>query len=267
MVIAFFSPVRGQAGTTGNLLSTAIIETICQKKKVMVLESFLGESDMEKYLLKIPRQHNGKEIQEGHGMDTVIRNIKLSGLEKSRFNESCYSFFEGKLCILPASRQRETEIFTQEMETYLPAILNFADTLFDYVFVDIKDGKERISQYVQKRADCVAVNLSQSPAAIETYFKNGDTNEKKKIYLIGNYDKKSQYNRRNLSYLFPKMNRRNTVVIPYNTQVKDALESADLLRFHRKYAGCDKKNKNYKYVQGIQAAGKLFQKREGAGCD
>lgn len=263
MVIAFFSTVHGQAGTSANMLAVGIMSVLKYQKKVLLLQSHYDRNSLEDFLLKKPRQVQEAEVLDDYGIDNIYRNRKLYSMDKDMLLGCCYSFLEGRLQLLPGTSESNREVFEASKEDILSEVIHLAQEHFDFVFIDVNATYGFIREKILEQSDIMVANFCQNPKIMARFFDENKFREDKLIYMIGNYDKKSQYNLTNLKFLFSKMNKKNTVFIEYSRYFKEAAVDNELLTFFKKFYECSKKDKNYSYIKSVNNAASFILKKAG----
>lgn len=256
MKIAFWSPWPGRAGTTSNMLVSAVMVCAVLKKKIFLLHSHYSDTSMEKAVLG---RGTGQALFEDIGLDSLLRNIKLSELSKNLMEDSVISLLNNRFNILPGTDKGCEELFETEMEKVIPVILNTAVKYYDLVFMDLVSGGGKISKIMLEEADFVMVNLTQDTNDIDEYFVQYHMPIDKTLFLIGRYNRNSRYNVNNLERSYPCI-RHRTAVIPYNVGFMDAFTEGKLIRFTMKNLVSSRSKDNQYFIHKIKQAVDLMDK-------
>ncbi|MFA9463295.1 MAG: hypothetical protein ACERKN_03275 [Velocimicrobium sp.] len=253
MVVAFYSPLHGQAGTSSNLLSIAISLVLNYQKKLFLMESHFEKNGLESMVIKKPKQVE-QSFLEDFGIDLIARSKAMGELCEEQLNNASFSFLDNQLHLLPGTRQVNRDIFEQSIQPTILEVLELANQYYDMVFIDISSNRGELTNKLLERADLMVVNLSQNPCTIRTFFEETPVEKGKQIYILGNYDKNSRFNRINLSYMFPKLSIQNTVTISYNGLWRDASYEAEAISFMRKQFNANVRKKTDNYAKEIKKA-------------
>lgn len=264
MVVAFYSPMHGQAGTTSNMLSIALLLTLKFNKKICLMEGHFKKNALESMLIKRPNEDEFSYFED-FGIDLMIRGNVLSQSKEERLLNSSFSFLNNQIHLLPGTRQVNQEIFEESIQPHIIEIIEIADQCHDMVFIDMNASKDRWTNQILKRADLIVVNISQNPWLIQQFDERSE--QEKFLYLIGNYDKKSQFNQTNLRYLFPFLSKKNTIAIPYNVIWRDAIYDARSIHCMRKMLPKETKRKNQPYIKAVSRACAFILRKEGESGD
>ena len=260
MVVAFYSPMHGQAGTSCNLVSIALLLALKYHKKLFLMESHFGKNALESMLVKRPNEVEVSYLED-FGIDVLTRSKSLTDLKEEQLLNASFSFLKNQIHLLPGTKQVNREIFEQSIQQTIIDVIEVADEYHDMVFIDVNANQDELTNQILERADLVVVNLSQNPFMIQQYKKRKEID--KIIYLIGNYDKLSHFNLKNLSYLFPFLSKKNTVPICYDVSLRDAVYDATVISFMRKQLNKEIKKGKKPYIKGVLKACDLILRKEG----
>jgi len=257
MVVAFYSPMHGQAGTSGNLLSIAILFALKYQKKLFLMESHFEKNALESMLVKKTKQREFS-FYEDFGIDLLVRSKVLTSLDEEQLINASFSFLNNQIHLLPGTRQVNRDIFEQSIHQTILDVIEIANQEHDMVFIDVNASKNDLTNQILERADLIVANLSQNPWLIKQFFEQVPKDKGKLIYVLGNYDKNSQFNLRNLSYQFPLLSSKNTATILYDGLWRDAMFDANTISFMRKKLNCEHKKKKVPFIDGVEKACSLI---------
>lgn len=261
MKITSWSPVHGTPGTTSNLLAIALYITVTLRIKSTITQTNFCMNNLEGPLLgnKMPSKDYFQDI----GMDALARSIKSAPLDEETFYNASYSLLRDKLFLLPGTTKNNQEFYEMDMEKVINNILKSAERFYDVVYIDTNSGKNNLSQQVVETSDLVIVNLNQNKWVIDRYFKEYKFNQSKVFYLIGNYDRRSMNNIRNLRRQYRSLNSQNSAVIPYCTEFTDAMSNGNLIDFILKNKCAAKDDKNGYFMENVALAAHKILKKAG----
>ena len=219
-IIAFWSNVHGQSRTTSNMIALASAIALEDNYSSILTQTHFDFNKLDAYL--IGSREYSQEVFIDVGIDGLTRSMKLAPLDKDVIDNYSIPLIKNKLSLLPGTTSDNRDIYMDSMKQSLSKMLREMNKYFDFVFVDLNSGLDKISKLVIEQADVVVVNLCQNRPILDDYFNNRCISNKDIIYLFGSYDKNSSYNIRNLKLMYRQLNKAPTCVIPYCTGFKDA---------------------------------------------
>lgn len=261
MKITFWSPVHGQPRTTSNLLVTALYSTLHYNMTNIITQTNFDMNNLEAPL--VGTKTNQYEFFQDVGIDALARSIKSAPLDKENFYNCSISLLNKRLNLLAGTTKSNQEFFENDMEKVINKILKSAEQYYDIVFIDTNSGKNGFTMQVLEKSDLVVINLSQNISIINNFFNEYEFDPKKTFYLIGNYDRNSRNNIRNLRKQYKLLNSSNSSVIPYNTEFLDAQSDGQLIDFITRNIGVTKLDGNKYFMDKVAEASKKILKKAG----
>ncbi len=263
MKALFWSPIHGQAGTTGSLLAVSLLTGMYYRKKAVLTQTQFNYNNLEApFLGANSYDRDSKEFFREIGIDAAIRSFKAEKLDKSTLDNCCVALDNTNIVLLPGTSRTIRESFDYEMEAVVPSLTRAIEEVYGIVFADISSGKNTLSIRLMQEADIIVVNLSQNMGITDEYFKQyADIHSGKVFYLFGRYDRNSKYNISNIRGKYHKhITHTNSGVIPYNTNFMDAQVDGKVVDFIRNNILCPKKDENYYFMEKAKsAAGKILR--------
>ena len=255
MLIAFYSNVRGNAGTTSNLCCLATYLAIKRKQKILLWENhtnwnMIGNNVTEKtrlsFLCESLDSYHINGSKELFCRLQRSENLNLS----SQVQELAKELYPNTLYYLP-NRQIESSLFEKDIARILPRLIKLCKECDDLVFMDLQDITKESTRYILEQADLVITNLMQHVNPIDRKFN--DISISKIRYLIGNYQPNSKYNIKNICrrYKIPNM---DIAMIPYNTLCREAMAEGKLLDFMVANICCTGGDPNYSFIHAVGQA-------------
>lgn len=251
MKIIYSSNVHGQTGTTTNMLTTAVMGDILFRKKSILLQTQFRLNQLEVPLL--PTEHRKEALQYEIGMDALLKGIQAGKSTEELLKACCVSISKNGMDFLPGTNTANKEIYENQIAKGFHEILELADQLYEYVFIDVGPIEQTIAQKIWKEADILVINLCQNTRVLDDFFNNYELPEKT-IYLIGNYDNHSTMNLKTLSRIYRPLKEENTFVIPYNTEFRDAISEAELFTYFYRNIICEREDENFYFVNEVKRA-------------
>lgn len=212
MKIAVWSPTPYSGRKSSQLLLFALCAIAKEGGEQLVIHADEKGSGPEHYLLAGKNRKRMMERKE-FGVEYLNRVLHCERFSKEAVINASYSFAEGKLHVLPAG----TESFYRGRETAaameVAGIMQRADEVFQNVWVEVPAGDSELSGVLCSMADCVIVNLIQSPLELEKAVNHKETAST--FFVLGAYEPRCIYTWHNLTLLFPTL-RGRCATIPYH---------------------------------------------------
>lgn len=252
MKIVYWSPVHGQAGTTSNMLISALIAGILYKKKCLLMHTHFMLNNLEAPLVGSNAKNAGSSgYFQDVGLDALIRSFKAGKLTKEDLENCCISIPNTKVSLLPGTSKSNQVSFEYEMDMVIRKLLRAMEELVDIVFIDVCSGNHPLSHKILESSDVIVINLSQNTGLMESCLSSYPNLIKKKVfYLIGCYDGNSKYNISNIRRHYRRyIKNGNSGVIPYNTSFRDALCDGRVAEFVKDNLGCGKYDENLFFIE------------------
>lgn len=212
MKIAVWSPTPYSGRKSTQLLLFALESIAKEGGEQLIIHADEKGSGPEHYLLWGKNRKRMMERKE-FGVEYLNRVLHCERFSREAVINASYSFAEGKLHVLPAG----TEIFFQGREAAaameVAGMMQSADEVFENVWVELPAGDSELAALLLPLADCIIVNLVQSPFELKKIEKLPDLQPM--FFVIGAYEPRCIYTLYNLSLLFPKL-RGRCATIPYH---------------------------------------------------
>lgn len=261
MIIVSWSPVHGQTAVTSNLLALTIYSTIKYNPKSIITQTNFSMNNLETPL--IGKTSNEYNFFQDTGIDSLARSIKSAPLDHETFYNASISLLNKRLNLLSGTTKCNQEFYENDMEKVINNIIRSAEKFYDVVYVDTNSGRSGFTMKVLDMADLIIVNLCQNKHVIEEYVSEYKLDQNKLFYLIGNYDRRSMNNIRNLRKQYKMMNSKNSAIIPYCTEFADAQSCGTLIDFMKKNIGAGKDDKNYYFMSNVGLAAEKIKAKAG----
>jgi len=240
MKVLFWSNTRGQAGTSANMIAVAMMNDLLYQKKSILLQTHFDLNQLEAWLLE--RKKRELVCDYRVGIDQLIQGI-LSGMNtRQLLMDCCLSVTEECIDFLPGTNAKHREVYEQGLQEAYHTILNLAQQCYEDVFIDACTGMNPFMEKLWDEADYVVVCLSQNIRILNDFFQNYTYDRKKTLFLIGNYDKRSELNLKNL----------------FNVEFRDAMSLAKIKDFFYQNIHCDKEDSNFEFIDQVKGFASLL---------
>ena len=235
MKIVYWSPIHGQAGTTSNIIITALITGMEHRRTGLLTQTHFNFNNLEApFVGSNAKNVTSKEFFRDVGIDLLIRNFKAEKLDKERIDNCCISLPQTNLSLLPGTSKHNRDSYEYEVDTVILNLLRTVEGFTNIIFLDVSSGNNETSMKIIADANLTVVNLSQNISIIDSYFEEYHKLLNSKVFfLFGNYDCNSKYNINNIRRRYKEITKNNSGVIPYNTAYLDAQCDGKVLDFVR----------------------------------
>lgn len=261
MLIAFYSNVRGNAGTTSNLCCLATYLAVKEKQRILLWENhtnwnLIGDNIIPRTKLSLLCESLDSYHISG-SRELFCKLQRSENLDLScQVQELAKELYPDRLYYLP-NRQIESSIFEKDISRILPRLIRLCKESDDLVFMDLQDTTKESTHYILEQADLVLLNLMQHLNSLDKKFISNGISVSKFRYLIGNYQPKSKFNIKNICrrYKIPNM---DIAMIPYNTLCREAMSEGRLLDFMSANVECSEEDPNYSFIHAVEQAAEML---------
>lgn len=256
MKVLFWGNAHGQAGTSSNMIATAMMNDLLYKKKSILLQTHFDLNQLEACLLE---KKKCELVNDYHiGMDQLIQGI-LSGRNTRQLLMDCsLALTEECIDFLPGTQAKNREVYEHGLQEAFHTILNLAQQCYEDVFIDACTGMNQFMEQLWDEVDYVIVCLSQNTRVLNDFFTNYTYDRSKTLFLIGNYDKRSELNLKNLCKRYKALTFQNTMVIPYNVEFRDAMSLTRVKEFFYQNVYCEKEDDNFEFIEQVKGFSSLL---------
>lgn len=260
MLIAFYSNIRGNAGTTSNLCCLATYLAVRMKQKILLWENhtnwnMIGDNVTPRTKLSLLY----KSIDTYHINGSKELFCRLQQREKldltCQVNELAKELYSDVLYYLP-NRPMESLLLEKDIAQILPQLIKLCKESDDLVFMDLQDITKESTRFILEESDLVILNLIQHVNSFDRKVIN-DMSISNVRYLIGNYQPNSKYNIKNICrrYKIPNM---DIAMIPYNTLCREAMSEGKLIDFMSANVECSEEDSNYSFIHAVGQAAEML---------
>ncbi len=214
MKIAMWSPTAFAGRKSANLLLLVLQSITAEEGEQLIIHADPEGSGPEHFLLS--GSHRRRMMKEKEfGVEFLANLLRCERFSKEQVINAAYTFAGGKLHVLPPGR---TGFYVHNMGNaadILSRIMQNADEVFHHVWIELPAGDSLLAERILSEADCVIINLAQSPAETE---KLKEMQRLKNVfYLVGAYEQRNILSARNLELLYPWV-RGRCGCIPYSPE-------------------------------------------------
>jgi cellulose biosynthesis protein BcsQ len=258
MIVAFWSNVHGQPRTTSNMVAVAVAIASGYNQKCLLTQTHFNLNNLEPCILG--SRENNKDVFTDIGLDGLASVLKLRAIDQKTIDNYSIPLINKTLSLLPGTTARNRKAFVNDMGMTISMLLTEINKYYDFLFVDVNSGADELSRLILKQADLVVVNLCQNKSVLDNYMSDQSLSDKKKMYLLGNYDRNSTYNLHNLKLMYKQFARKKTGVIPYHIPFMDAQSDGNVIKYLKKNLAAKKDGfQDYFTECIIDAADKLMK--------
>lgn len=203
------------------------MKVIRYRKKILLINA-----DNNGYIETTLFKQKDGSIFHDIGLDAYLRYMNSGKIDEKFIQDISFSFFNELLHILPSSNKSIAEYETNLLNTKFEGFKSL-EKYYDYIFVDLPNGNNKIADFFLKDSDGNIINITQSKHLFDNINNNQGEHigiESNSRFIIGAYDRSSIYNIKNIIKLIPSLNRR-LAAIPYNTELMDSISNSNIMRF------------------------------------
>ena len=247
-IVTFYNNNIEQTGKTMSIAAIATFMSIEHNYRILIISTTNKEDNLKNCFWEEKKKRRNLgifgpnanlEVQNGvEGLTRIIRSNKITPDIITNYTKVV---FKDRLEVLLGSNQVERNSpELQNIEKTYPEIIKSANKYYDLVFVDLDENvDEETKTSILDMSDVTVVNLSQRLRSInkfaETKVNTNRLKDRKKLILIGRYDKYSKNNSKNITRYLGEKNQ--VLTVPYNTLFMEASEEAGVpdlfLRFRK----------------------------------
>lgn len=247
-IVTFYNNNIEQTGKTMSIAAIATFMSIEHNYRILIisttneednLKNCFWEEKRKKRNLGIFGPNANLEVQNGvEGLTRIIRSNKITPDIITNYTKVV---FKDRLEVLLGNDKSDSNSpELQNIEQVYPEIIKSANQYYDLVLIDLDENIDgETKNNILNMSDVVVVNLNQRLKSINKYAEDKMKNEiiqaRRRLILIGRYDRYSKYNSKNITRYLGEKNQ--VLTMPYNTLFMEAGEEAGVpdlfLRFRK----------------------------------
>ncbi len=276
MKISFWSSAMNNSGVTSNLACISIASAMEYSYKSILIENHYQRNKLGNVLMYQRANYSEKEenFQFRHvGIDYLIHQLMTHKYEYKSDNnplsedsypsriirEASLEILDNYLYYIPLSYQFNQETFDYNLYGNIKDILDATEGFADITYIDTSSQNNLSSKIILEEADLVVVNLIQNSFMIQYFFDNYSSILDKCVFLISNYNKKSNLNLDKISKAH-SISKPNIAAIPYNIEYKEAVSKGTVVEFLSRNYTCKRKSPNYAFIREVKKAAAMIIK-------
>ncbi len=248
MIIAFWSPKTGQAGTTTNMLTIGLCAALQHKLKVLLAATDTAQRQLKQYLLP---EYNAETVNTRRGTSDLMRLARNGLLQpQSIANYTTPILKSSLLDVLSGIALRDQR--ASEIDVF-KAILTMSKSTYDLVLLDVTSGLNTpYSRAILAFSDAVVINASQNIAmldALRALRKSDDADLLAEAFIcIGHYESSSKLGRRQFAKLLAT---KSIVVVPRYSALIDVINTGNMLEFFGRHYYRGKLAKDHDFFNAV----------------
>lgn len=264
MIVVFWSPFPGQAGTTTSLLAAATCMGLEYSARLLLL-GLLREEDEAVQRAFYQPEKNSSPLPDT-GMDALLRLLQNRKLEASKLRDYAQPLLRERLDVLLGSAKPNAD-FAMLAERWLEPLLETAKRVYDLVVLDGGSGTAPgWRKELRNRADLIVVCLPQNRLLLERFFQSPESaqlSEQKAMLVFGQFDPGSSLTVNNLQRRFHWQQPAFPVV--HNTGWLDAVQHGEAIPYWFRNRKTSRQHENHRFVRHVRALAQVLA--EGAGMN
>lgn len=234
MRIAFWSNIREECCVTTNMACIAAVTSIMWNEKVAMLANHykrsggLGDIIMNEHEYIRKREPGG--LYPDNGLDYILKGLYAGADGAELIKSVAVPIFYSNMYYLPHGTIFNKEVFNYDFSLVYGKLFKSLDDFAEFVFVDTETNQNLSSKLILHSSDLIVVNISQNPFLIRDFFDNYSSLKDKVVFLVGSYQPEFTWSYSRICYEY-NIPRNRIGVIPYNMELKDAMQSGKVLQF------------------------------------
>jgi len=236
-IVTFYNNSIEQTGKTMSIAAIATFMSIEHNYRILIISTTNKEDNLKRCFWEEKKKRRNLgifgpnanlEVQNGvEGLTRIIRSNKITPDIITNYTKVV---FKDRLEVLLGSNQEEANSpELQNIEQIYPEIIKSANQYYDLVFIDLDENvDEDTKKLILNISDITVVNLSQRLRSVNKFAEDKinakNRQDKRRLVLIGRYDRYSKYNSKNITRYLGEKNQ--VLTVPYNTLFMEASEEA-----------------------------------------
>ena len=267
-IVTFWNDDKEQVGKTLTSVAVATKMAIERNLKILLISTAYRDPTMKNCYWVDGVQKKLKLFEKGNnfavesGVEGLSKLIRANKIQPTIITDYTKVIFKGRLEVLggyigaPDKTDEERLVDYKETAECYPELLRLANQYYDMVLVDIDYNLDNeIKKELLKISNLNMYVLTQRLSGLDKYNNLKNTNKEflspKYIPVIGKYDKNSKYSKKNITRYLDE--RKEIVVIPYNTLFFEAAEEASVTELFLKLRDIkDTTDDNYFFINEVQ---------------
>lgn len=260
MRVAFWG-MESECGTTSNLMALASFMACHSKLQVAMLQLEKEKQELKEFFstreTELVKEKNDYFVLEG--LDYLFSIAKQKKLTREQVFENMEPLIENRLYCMPTGSRRLYQFYPKETNEMLQQVISLLDACMDVTFIDCGNHMDGWTKQVIKEADLLVVNLKQTSASFDEFFLKNGSLAAKVLYLVGNYQKESVYNKQNLRRIY-RIPKEHLAVIPFNPEFQQACEKGRLDKYMKGKKSLYGTEKRQYFMQELAATMQLLMR-------
>lgn len=265
-IITFWNEQKKQTGKTMSTVAIATYMAIEHNARTLIVSTDNNQEKLQRCFWKEEKKKkinfgifgpNTRTLDAEIGMKGLDRIIKSNKITPEIITDYTRVVFKDRLEILLG-----TESVNPELAQRYPDVIAAANKYYDRILVDLDYCvPEETRKIILDMSDVVILNLAQGLSDIEKFRQKKEQKtdaliqSPKTLLLVGDYDKDSKYNYKNITRYLKERNQ--VLTVPYNTLFFEASEEgmvADLFLQFAKYSNSNKEDQNTFFIEEVKRA-------------
>ena len=240
-IITFWNDNTGKIGQTHSAIALASYMGVEHNYKILLISTRLndqvtaqafGTNQRAKNIGLFTNNKHSMELESGiEGMAKLVSANRLSPEIIPNYTKIIY---KNRLEVLSAPRYKEDLDYDKVYGT-CREILNVAKKYYDIVFVDLNNGLDNpTTKSILQSSNIIIMNVEQKASEFEHTLELKENNKdlfggRNILYLINNYDKKSEYSTKNVAREIGE--KKELLSVPYDNLFADSVQEGEAAEF------------------------------------
>lgn len=267
-LIVFWAPVHGQSKVTSSMSAVSLALGDLTGNSVLMTHTQYGFSALES-LFDFKQGLGNRELYDGSGLSALVMNFKRSEVTVNTVRRAATLVEPSESVFLMSGVERNVGVNTDTDDILYTLITKHVKNAYDYVFVDLASGRNKLSERLIKASDvfvvCLTQNMDLWDSTLETV---KEFNKENTFYLFTGYRSDSKFSINNLIKKGRNygLTTSNTGTIKNNTAFMDAVSEGLVSLFYYRNNKAVKKEHAYEFINSCQESARKIQRMiEGGG--
>lgn len=234
MLIVFWSPVSGQAGTSTIFCSCAyFMSRMMGNVEMLMLRTKYKISGLMEILDSREKRFSTEEKWQRTALTSGIDHLfaaHAAGMPMGQVVKHRVVSLQEGLVVLEGTAGAHQEVYERELMESITDILEAVREQYQIVLLEAESGESSWNQSIMDAADYVVICLPQNLTVTDRFFQLPQP-EKKLCYVFGKYQADTILNRHNLIRRYRKQTKGEILCFPYQTGLMEAYSSGRIIEY------------------------------------
>lgn len=196
-----------------------------------------------------------------YGVDNIIDELRIRNDLTDIISENMIRVKNTGIYYIPPSNRNKLGLYNKELENIIPEIMKASEKLSDVTFIDVKNGRNRLTDMVLECADVIVVNLNEFMEMVpENYLS--EKLRKKCVFIVGRNNLDGEKVKLTVAGKYKK-NPDEVSVISEKEQWKQTIDEGRMIEFLTEGIHLRKDEENFSFVKELFDALNMILRKAG----